>query len=278
MRLVWQFLAVAVVALIGGQSLAAVQGNLWLTLAIGVLTAVLSVLVYGWVVRRTERREVTEIARKGVVSATGLGTLIGVALFGLVIANIAFLGFYEVNGLGSVTGAVGLLGFMAAVAVSEELMWRGVLFRIVEEWTGTWIALVLTGVLFGLAHLLNPHASMWGAIAIAIEAGGMLTAAYVATRNLWLPIGLHFGWNLAGSAIFSTDVSGNNTPQGLLDTALSGPMLITGGDFGPEGSLYSVLFCTLATIVLLWTAHRRGRLVPLRRRAEGTGATTTLSR
>nr|WP_218909210.1 type II CAAX endopeptidase family protein [Nocardiopsis sinuspersici] len=274
--MVWQFLAVAVVALIGGQSLVAVQGNLWLTLAVGVLTAVLSVLVYGWVVRRTERREVTEIAREGAVSAIGLGTLIGVALFGLVIANIAALGFYEVNGLGSVAGAVGLLGFMAAVAVGEEVMWRGVLFRIVEGWTGTWIALVLTGVLFGLVHLVNPHASLWGAIAIAIEAGGMLTAAYVATRKLWLPIGLHFGWNLAGSAIFSTEVSGSDTPQGLLDTALSGPMLITGGDFGPEGSLYSILFCTLATIVLLWMAHRRGRLVPLRRRAEGTGATAKL--
>jgi membrane protease YdiL (CAAX protease family) len=210
------------------------------------------------------------------VSAIGLGTLIGVALFGLVIANIAALGFYEVNGLGSVAGAVGLLGFMAAVAVGEEVMWRGVLFRIVEGWTGTWIALVLTGVLFGLVHLVNPHASLWGAIAIAIEAGGMLTAAYVATRRLWLPIGLHFGWNLAGSAIFSTEVSGSDTPQGLLDTALSGPMLITGGDFGPEGSLYSILFCTLATIVLLWMAHRRGRLVPLRRRAEGTGATAKL--
>lgn len=278
MRLVWQFLAVAVVSLIGGQSLAAVQGNWWLTIAIGVLTAVISVFTYRWVVRRTERREVTELARKGAVSATGLGTLIGVGLFSFVIANIAFLGFYESNGVGSVTGALGLLGFMAAVAVGEELLWRGVLFRIVEERTGTWIALVLTGVLFGLVHLINPHASMWGAIAIAIEAGGMLTAAYVATRSLWLPIGLHFGWNLAGSAIFSTAVSGNDTQQGLVETTLSGPMLITGGDFGPEGSLYSIVFCTLVTIVFMWMAHKRGRLVPLRRRADRADSTNTLSR
>ncbi|NKZ00723.1 CPBP family intramembrane glutamic endopeptidase [Nocardiopsis alborubida] len=277
MRIVWQFLAVAVVALIGGQGLAAVQGNPWLTIAVGVLTAVLSVLAYRWVVRRTEHREVTELSRKGAVAATGLGTLIGIGLFGLVIANIAFLGFYQANGVGSVTGALGLLGFMAAVAVGEEVMWRGVLFRIVEERTGTWIALVLTGVLFGLVHLINPHASLWGAIAIAIEAGGMLTAAYAATRSLWLPIGLHFGWNLAGSAIFSTSVSGTDSQQGLLDTTLSGPMLITGGDFGPEGSLYSILFCTVATIVFMWMAHRRGRLVPLRRRADGVDATAAPS-
>lgn len=265
MRIVWQFLAVAAVAFLGGQGLMAVDGGPWITLAIGLLTAVLSVFVYRWVVGRTERRPVIELAWKDAGAATALGTLIGIALFASVIANIFFLEFYEVNGLGSVMGAVGLFGFMAAAAVTEELMWRGVLFRIVEERIGTWVALVLTGLVFGLVHLLNENATLWGGIAIAIEAGGMLTAAYIATRKLWLPIGLHFGWNLAGSAIFSTEVSGNGTPQGLLDATMSGPMLVTGGDFGPEGSLYSVVFCVLATIVFMWLAYRRGHVVPLRR-------------
>lgn len=265
MRLVWQLVAVAAVAFVGGQGTMAVQGNPWLTLAVGVLTAVLSVFVYRWVVGRTERRPVTELAREGAVSATSLGTLIGVGLFASVVVNIYFLEFYEVNGLGTVTGAVGLFGFMAAAAVTEEVMYRGVLFRIVEERIGTWISLVLTGVLFAGVHMLNPNASLWGAVAIAIGAGCMLPAAYVATRSLWLPIGLHFGWNFAGSAIFSTEISGNGTPQGLLDTTMSGPMLVTGGDFGPEGSLYSVVFCLLVTVVFMWLAYRRGYVVPLRR-------------
>ncbi len=278
MRLVWQLLAVAAVALIGSQGVAAVDGNAWLTLALGVLTAVLAVLVYGWVVRRTERRPVTEVAREGAGAALGRGVLIGVAMFGAVIANLFFLGDYEVNGLGSVTGALGLIGFMAAAAVTEELLFRGILFRIVEERVGTWIALTLTGLLFGLVHLLNPDASLWGAIAIAIEAGGMLAAVYAATRNLWVPIGLHFGWNFAESGIFSTQVSGNNTSQGLLDSSISGPELLTGGEFGPEASAYSVLFGALVTVVFLWLAHRRGRLVPLRRRTGQADAVTTLAR
>ncbi|MEU6041422.1 type II CAAX endopeptidase family protein [Actinomadura sp. NPDC047616] len=273
MRLVWQLLAVVAVAMIGSQGVAAVDGNPWLELALGLLTAVLGVLVYGWVVRRTERRPSTEVARKGAGAALSLGLLIGVALFGAVIANIAFLGHYKVDGLGSPTAAVGLVGFMAAAATTEELIFRGVLFRIIEQRTGTWIALTLTGVLFGLSHLLNPHASLWGAIAIAIEAGGMLAAAYAATRNLWVPIGLHFGWNFAAAGIFSTEVSGNGTPQGLLDATTSGPNLISGGDFGPEGSVYSVLFGLLLTIVFLWLARRRGNLVPLRRRTAHTPAT-----
>ncbi|MGW5233453.1 CPBP family intramembrane glutamic endopeptidase [Streptomyces nodosus] len=278
MRLVWQLLAVSAVALIGGRSATAVQDNPWLTLGVGLLTAVLALPVYGWVVRRTEHRPSTEVAREGAAAAIGRGVLIGVALFGAVIANIAFLGYYTVDGLGSPSGAVGLFGFMAAAAVTEELLFRGVLFRIIEERTGTWIALTLTGVLFGLAHLLNPHASVWGAIAIAVEAGGMLAAAYAATRNLWVPIGLHFGWNFAASAIFSTEVSGNDTAQGLLNATTSGPVPITGGDFGPEGSLYSVLFGVLMMIVFLWLAHRRGHLVPLRRHAARAAATATLPR
>jgi membrane protease YdiL (CAAX protease family) len=273
-RLVWQLVAVLAVSFLGSQGLALVGDNPWLALVVGLATAVLAVLVYAWVVRRTEHRDVVEVSREGAVSGLGWGTLLGVALFALVIVNLAFLGSYTVHGLGTVTGAVGLVGFMAAVAVGEELMFRGVLFRIIEGWTGTWIALTVTSLLFGLAHLINPNASLWGALAIAVEAGGMLTAAYVATRKLWVPIGLHLGWNIAGSAIFSTEVSGNNTPQGLLDASTSGPMLITGGEFGPEGSVYSIVFCVAAAAVFIRMAYRRGHMVPLRRSARSDAAAT----
>ncbi|WP_410590785.1 CPBP family intramembrane glutamic endopeptidase [Amycolatopsis sp. lyj-23] len=277
MRVVWQFLAVAAVAFAGSQGAAAVDGNPWLTLLVGGATAVLAVVVYRWVVRRTEHRPVTELSRPGAGLALGRGVLIGVALFGAVIANIALLGDYEVRGWGSVPGAVGLIGFMAAAAVTEDLLFRGILFRFVEKWTGTWLALVLTGLLFGLSHLFNPHATLWGALAIAIEAGGLLTAAYVATRRLWVPIGVHFGWNFAAAGLFGTEVSGNGTPQGLLHGVTSGSSLVTGGDFGPEGSLYSVLFCVLATGAFLWLARRRGHLISRHERAERVDTVTTLA-
>ncbi|MFD0023870.1 CPBP family intramembrane glutamic endopeptidase [Streptomyces sp. NPDC058382] len=279
MRVVQQLLTVVAVWMIGGRCVAAVDGNPWLTLAIGLLTVVLAVFAYRWVVGRTEHRPVTEMSPQGAPAATGRGVLIGLALFGAVIVNLASSGDYKVDGLGSVTGAVGLFGFMAAAAVTEEVVFRGVLFRIVEERAGTWLSLVLTGALFGLMHLLNPNASLWGAVAIAIEAGGMLAAAYAATRSLWLPMGLHFGWNFAASGIFSTEVSGNDTPQGILDSTTEGSKWITGGDFGPEASVYSVGFGLLLTIAFLWLAHRRGNLVPRGgRRVEAAAGTTTVSR
>ena len=274
MRLLKQLVPVVAVAFVGGQIVAAVQGNALLSLVLGVATAVLAVFVYGRMVRWSERRAPVEVAVKGATARIGLGALIGAGWFAAVIVNLVFLGDYRVDGLGSVAGAVGLFGFMAAAAVTEELMFRGVLFRIIEERVGTWMALVLTGVLFGLSHLVNPDASLWGAIAIAIEAGGTLAAAYAATRTLWVPIGLHFGWNFAEAGIFGTEVSGNGRTEGLLHGVTSGSALLTGGRFGPEASPYAVVFGVLLTVVFMWLARRRGNLVPRRRSARAAAAAT----
>ncbi|WP_106402302.1 CPBP family intramembrane glutamic endopeptidase [Actinocorallia populi] len=267
MRLLKQLLAVSAVAFVGNAAVNAVGGNSFFTLVLGTGAAVLAVFVYAWAVRWSERREPVEVAAKGSAASIGLGTLIGVGMFTAVIVNIMLMGGYQVDGLGSMTGAIALLGFMAAAAVTEELLFRGILFRIIEERIGTWVSLVLTSLLFGLIHLANPDASLWGAIAIAIEAGGMLAAAYAATRTLWVPIGLHFGWNFAAAGIFSTVVSGNGDSQGLLSGTTSGSALLTGGDFGPEGSLYAVGFGLLLTVVFMRMARRRGNLVPFRRAA-----------
>jgi membrane protease YdiL (CAAX protease family) len=277
MRFIKQLLAVVAIAAVGGQAVNAVSGNPWLTLVLGIVTAALAVLVYRWVVGRTERREVTELTRTGAAARLTRGVLIGFAMFAAVIANIAFMDGYHDKGLGSVSGALGLLGFMAAAAVTEELLFRGVLFRIVEERTGTWIALLLTGLVFGAMHLANPDATLWGATAIAIEAGFMLAACYAATRNLWVPIGLHFGWNFAAGGIFSVVVSGNGDSKGLLEATMSGPAALTGGDFGPEGSLYTLAAGVLLTVVFLMLARRRGHIVPRRGRAARETSTAMVS-
>ncbi|GAA3686437.1 type II CAAX endopeptidase family protein [Lentzea roselyniae] len=270
MRLLWQLVAVGLVSFGGSALVGAVQWNVPLTLVLGLATAALSLLVYAWVVRRTERRTPVEVAVEGAGAAFGRGLLIGLGMFGAVIVNIALLGGYEVRGPGSLVGASALFGFMAAAVVVEELIFRGILFRIVEQHLGTWVSLALTGLLFGAAHLFNPNATLWTSIAIAVEAGFMLAAAYAATRNLWVPIGVHFGWNFAQGGIFSASVSGKDAPQGLLDGVTSGPLLLSGGEFGPEASAYSVLAGVVVTVVFLWLAKRRGTIVPRRRRPAAT--------
>ncbi|WP_136520608.1 CPBP family intramembrane glutamic endopeptidase [Cellulomonas telluris] len=273
MRLLAQLGAVGLATAVGSAAVMAVDGRWLPTLVLGIAAAALALVVYRWVVARTEHRPVVEVAPTGAAGATARGVALGALVFTAVIATVAVLGGYRVEGPGSATTALGLVGFMTVAAVTEELLFRGVLFRVVEERAGTWGALVLTAVLFGAVHLTNPGASLWGGTAVAIEAGAMLAAAYAATRTLWLPIGIHLGWNLVASGVFGTEVSGNGTPQGLLDGATSGPVLLSGGAFGPEASLPAVLAGVALTVVFLRLAHRRGRLVPRRARRSTPGAT-----
>ncbi|MBX9245820.1 CPBP family intramembrane metalloprotease [Actinotalea ferrariae] len=265
MRVVKQLGAVVVVAVPGSAAVHAAQGSWPLALVAGVVVAVAMVLAYAWVVRRTERRPASEVALAGGGSDLRRGVGIGVLVFVTVIAVIALAGGYRVEGWGSPATALAFLGLTVAAVATEELIFRGIVQRVLEQRVGTWVALGATAALFGGMHLANANATLWGAVAIAIEAGGMLGAAYVLTRTLWLPMGLHLGWNLAVGGIFGTEVSGNATPQGLLDGVTSGPVWLTGGAFGPEGSVVAVVVCSVVTVVLLRLAHRRGRIV-LRRR------------
>ncbi|GAA3215313.1 CPBP family intramembrane glutamic endopeptidase [Dactylosporangium siamense] len=274
MRLLKQLAAVAAVALAGSLSVGAADWNVPLTLLLGLATAALALLVYAWVVRRTEHRAPVEVAVRGAGPALGRGVLIGTGMFAAVIASIALFGGYRVTGWGSAAGAVALVGFMAAGAVTEELLFRGVLFRIVEERAGTWGALLLTAALFGLAHLPNPNATLWSSLAVAVEAGALLAAVYAATRNLWVPIGVHFGWNFAAGGVFGTDVSGRTGPDGLLDGVTSGSTALSGGGFGPEGSVFALLAGVTLTAGFMWLARRRGNVVPRRKRATADPAAT----
>jgi membrane protease YdiL (CAAX protease family) len=132
----------------------------------------------------------------------------GAALFSLTIGVMAILGVYQITGSnGWYTMPATIPGFLLG-AVLEEVAIRGVVFRILEQWLGSWIALALSAVLFGLLHLLNPGVTLLNAGAVMLEAGILLAAAYMLTRRLWLCIGIHFAWNFTQGGIFSAAVSG----------------------------------------------------------------------
>jgi hypothetical protein len=260
-------LVVLLVVFFGASSLIglvvpATTGAPFWCLVLGLVFAALALLLYAGAVRLTERRRVAELewvdAPRGLLRGAGVGLL----LFTTTIALIAVFGGYRITGAGSVWDAAAALGVMCAVAVGEELLFRGVLLRLLEELAGTRAALAISAVFFGATHLLNPRATVWGAFAIAVEAGLMLGAAYVATRSLWVPIGLHLAWNFAETGIFGATVSGGRTESlGLLHSAMPGPVVINGGVFGPEASIFAILVCAVPTVLFLRAASRRGRIL-----------------
>lgn len=253
----------------------AVDGIPVIALAVGLGGAGGALWVYRRAVWFTEHRDVTELDPIAAKAGLRSGTLMGLALFAAVITVLAVLGDYRITGWGSVGAAVAALGTMACVAVTEEILFRGIVFRLVEEMVGTRGALAFSALLFGGLHLINPHATIWGAIAIALEAGLMLGAAYTATGSLWLPIGIHFGWNLAEGGIFATTVSGSHSGEtGLFHSMLTGPAALTGGAFGPEASLVAILACAVPVTYYLRQADRRGNLRPRPTRAGAALAPT----
>lgn len=254
----------AVVMIATGAITSALQ-NPVAALLIGPLLGLLALWLYRVSVRRLEKRPVVELAAPSAARRVLTGVAVGVLLASVTIGLLALFGGYRITGWGSLSGALAVIGTMVAVAITEEVLFRAVIFRLVQNRWGTWLALVVSSALFGLIHLLNPGATLWGVLAIAIEAGLMLGAAYVATGSLWLSIGLHFGWNVAIVAIFGTVTSGSDVAGSLVSATTSGPDWLSGGAFGPEGSLFAIAVCTIASVVLLRTAQRRGRMLPLRR-------------
>jgi len=188
-----------------------------------------------------------------------LGLLLGAALFSCVVFELAIGGFYRIVAV-HVTPALGVAALLfIGDALLEELLFRGVIFRLVEEWTGTWIALIVSGALFGFAHAANPHATLVSSLAIALEAGVLLGGAFVLVRNLWFPIGIHFAWNFFEGPVFGTQVSGHALGSSAVSSYVTGPPAITGGAFGPEAGIPAMITCLVVAAVLLVLAVRAGR-------------------
>jgi membrane protease YdiL (CAAX protease family) len=143
-----------------------------------------------------------------------------------------------------------------AVGFYEELFNRGYQLQNLEEGLNTFWAVLLSSLVFGVAHLLNPNASWLSAIGITLS-GIFLAYAYLRTRLLWLSIGLHIGWNVFLGPVFGFPVSGLDN-LGLIQVRVDGPVLFTGGEFGPEAGLVLLPALGLGTL-LVWLVTR-GRL------------------
>ncbi|WP_201778169.1 CPBP family intramembrane glutamic endopeptidase [Mycolicibacterium chubuense] len=218
--------------------------------------------VYIGFVRLVERRAVTELALPGMGRELGIGLLIGAGLYTACILILIVAGIYRIDGLNPVSAMLPAIAVPLSSGIFEELLFRGALFRIVEELLGSWISLAVSSLVFGLLHLMNPTATLLGAIFISAEAGILLAAAYMLTRRLWMSMGFHFAWNFTQSAVFSGTVSGGYALPGLIKPDIDGPALLTGGVFGIEASVIAFVLCTATGVVLLIMAVRRGRVVP----------------
>jgi len=180
---------------------------------------------------------------------TGIGFAGGLLLFTLVGSFLFGKARVESSGSVSVLPTIGATFLVLAVAaLSEELVFRGYPFQVFLKSLGPWGAMLLISLIFGLLHAPNPGATLLS-ILNTILAGIFLCRAYLKTRSLWLPYGIHVGWNAGLALVLGYPVSGIDTPS-ILKTSVSGPDWILGGGYGPEGGVLGTVIFLAATIVI----------------------------
>jgi len=203
-----------------------------------------------------------ELRLTALVPHTLLGLLVGTVYMTLVVGTMDAMDCASLSWQGfSWPQQWQAIILFLGVAVGEEMIFRGVIFRMIDERWNTTIAFIVSALLFGFMHAPNNGATWWSSVAIAIEAGLMLAAAYKWSGTLWLPIGIHWAWNYVQGNIYGIAVSGTDAGESILVTTTAGPDIITGGPFGAEASIIAVIYGIIITAVFL-----TGRLRPFTKR------------
>ena len=226
----------------------------WLGWFMTIVTATAMLGLYAFFVHLFEGSRPKDLPMNKCAGHTALGLAVGVGNFVLVVGAMILFGLCRIAKCPACDWRLlsDAFAMFLIVAVGEEIVFRGVLFRWIDEKWGLVPALVVSGLFFGLAHITNGNATLWSSIAIALESGLMLGMAYKWAGTLWFPIGIHWSWNFVQGNIFGFAVSGTDAGSTLLNSTVSGPDWLTGGDFGAEASVISVVFGLGITIWFIW--------------------------
>jgi membrane protease YdiL (CAAX protease family) len=218
------------------------------------------ILMYRLYVKVVERRRPVEVGANSCLREIDTGILIGGGIILFVTALLSILGYYHIAETSHWSTLINAVFLFAIGAFLQELIFRGVAFRLTEELLGTWLALLAISLIFAIAHIGNPNASLWATIALILE-DVILTAAFVYTRRIWMVWGMHASWNFFQDGIFGMPNSGITSFDSWITPKITGPVWLTGGSFGIEASVVTVALCLILGIGILIAAARNGQLV-----------------
>ena len=181
----------------------------------------------------------------------GIGWAVSAVNFLAIIVCLFLCGYYRIVTIEfDVASQLSWLSLFLLVGVVEEVIFRGILFRLITDKWNIAVGLTTSSLLFGLAHLGNPGATLWAALAIALASGWLFGMAYAYHQTIWVPIGMHWAWNYLEGGVFGCAVSG--TPLGylpLITPRIGGADILSGGAFGPEASIICVALGIAISIV-----------------------------
>ncbi len=209
--------------------------------------------IYYFIQKYYEHNDFHDFDKRQAISQSSIGFGIGFSMISIAVLVMYLMGFYKVVGSNNFIQVLPTLSLVLGGVVLEELIFRGLMFSILEKWKGTTIALIGSSVIFQLPHFMNPHEGLLPAI-LGVLFGLTTAVMYKASGKLWLPIAFHYGWNIA-QPILGTTLSGIEDFNVFFITEINGPSLITGSAFGVEDSLVALL--SLISLIIIYLLHIR---------------------
>jgi uncharacterized protein len=221
--------------------------------------------IYILVYQRLEKRKITELSTSKLPQYLAAGVLLGGTLAAAIVLIQYFAHSLTVTATRSFLPLLPNLWNTFVNSIIAEVLIIGIFFRIIEEWLGTYIALSLLIIIFFALHITAPGATVISAACVAMHAALLNAASYIYTRRLWSPIAIHFAWDYSFAAIAGASVNDNTLDYSLLATTANGPDLLTGGYFGPQGSIQAGLLCLLTGAMLLRLSQKSNHIIRRRK-------------
>jgi len=214
--------------------------------------SLITLVYFGYVLylRYFENRKPTEYSKKNWALELSMGMGAGAVLIAIQVFMLWILNIYSFSEINVSSGILHILFISMITGFVEELLNKGIIFRILEEGLGSWIALMVVAFEVGLSHMSNAGASTLSTLAVSVEFGVMLVLIYMVTRRLWFVTGFHFAWNFSMGGIFGLNVSGLGV-KGLFSPTVEGHELLTGGSFGIEAAIPAIALSSIISCLLM---------------------------
>jgi membrane protease YdiL (CAAX protease family) len=227
----------------------------------GTVLAIVVCTIYILLYRRYENRAVTELSTRHLIRYLTGGILVGAGLASTIIFIQYLTHVLTINGIRSFLPLLPNLWNTFVNSIVAEVLIVGIFFRLIEIWLGSYLALLFMAIVFFCLHISAPGATPIIAFAVSMHAALLLGPVYIYTRSLWAPIAIHFAWDFSFAALYGASINGYTMDNSLLNTATGGSELLTGGYFGPQGSVQAAALCLLTGLIFLRLSRRYNKIL-----------------
>jgi uncharacterized protein len=222
------------------------------------ISVIVLLVSYYYLFRFYDKREITELSLKHFPKEMIGGFSFGFLTISLFIFILYLLGHYQAFSITTTHYTARLFTVLLFAGIVEDLFHRGLIVRVIENWLGTHVAIVIA-MLVELQHIFNTNSDLFS-FSVDLIWGFTMAMLFIYTKRIWLPYFFHIGWNFA-QPFYGSNLTGANDFGTIIQSKFTGPELLTGGEFGIENSIFTPLFLSIIGIVLYYLAKKEGKIV-----------------